>query len=67
MLSPIPSAAGGGGGCHIESCRRFVYGEVRGAEEGGGEGGRRGEGVGVDAVPSETKQGRGRKQFKSEY
>lgn len=40
MLSPIPSAAGGGGGCHIEARRRFVYGEVRG-------GGERTVGVGV--------------------
>lgn len=44
MHSPIPAAAGGGGCCHIESRQRFVYGEVRGEEEGGWGGGR-GEGV----------------------
>lgn len=65
MLSPIPSAAGGGGGCHIEARRRFVYGEVRGGDGGSGGGGG-GEGGG-DAALSKTKQGRGRKQFKSEY
>lgn len=38
MLLPIPSAAGGGGGCHIKSCRRFVYGEARGGGRSAGVG-----------------------------